>query len=1126
MSQQQQQPPFLIGFIEYRLGGEVSSSRSCSSNSKSKRPFTTKCEPNGFVFLPSVLNDDDNNDGSCYQLIIPQVLLVIACNATRFHSRVLLTVYTQLSIPINDTLQGIIEVHNGGLTLLNNPTNTSPTTNNAMTLSEFQSLETTQKLNKQTTYSITAMVDAVSPIINSNNYKPFALVEVYDENTNTATIVIKGSKAVTIQPAIQPGSKITIINAKRQKWHVWQSFLGLKDYHNRAPQYVFVVTDPTYITFFDSAESSKNNKPMLPPLPSTVDSLTAIEGTIVSVEYDLKSRIQFLIICSCHNEENCKLYVAHYPMTFDLVCGLRNGAQIRAVNIQYLYTNMAVLATSLRSTLTLTYCASESIVSPAEAKSRLFNNCQSHHHLLTTNTNTYQDMEWCHEMCTKWFTTHSSPSRVIFAKLLHQLFTKKKQQQQQQRNVYQEFYNPIQPIKKYPTIQSISTIHNACLQQLKQALVQHHYSELEIGWVASLQLARITDTMLVTGGIIEAIDATRNAITRVKNEHCSLSCSPLLTNDSKFSSNVGCTIGDFCLLGIHAVFGSCLYLGTTRQEQPSVNNNSKGPSAIFCIQNHVFILSIQMIHNKQFVSYQKTTPTTTSRNIEWQNLVQLEPFLTGHTIQNSSQNQEVDTTTTTTTTSSSTTKGDEDKYLIGCLVRQRWKIRKQKYGLYNGSVMTLSHVNPQTRAVCQFQSIDLKLMIPCCQDRDSTTAADVISLGLHADISTMALAWYHLAQDGRTCPLLACGWDEFCSDNTNNNNYTVYVQFPVSSCGVQRKTGRLHFESNSSLIRTFLNSDTSSGSNYPTTTTFTHIGGRKVLPGMLSCRTIPRKLFRQKQKTTTAHCGEATTVASTNLAGVTPVSIAEIHAEIYQNVKVQLNFLSAPSLVRVLVHTRLIKLSFCRARAECTRCFSVLTKHTNNNDWMVCPSGCKRLHASIKWECSGVVQDGTGHAKLYAERDTALILLGKGLEVDLVEQAAWQKPLGVTFIKQVPPNHDLKRAVYNARSQALVQRQQKNTLDFLSKQEKGEYELQRFCRESREPFRELDLVVRCKPVVLSGEGLIDHTELVTMSIKGNEFATLNCATLKLPILELSLVDCIQSNETVELGWDLVRALKT
>jgi len=229
MSQQQQQPPFLIGFIEYRLGGEVSSSRSCSSNSKSKRPFTAKCEPNGFVFLPSVLNDDDNNDGSCYQLIIPQVLLVIACNATRFHSRVLLTVYTQLSIPINDTLQGIIEVHNGGLTLLNNSTNTSPTTNNAMTLSEFQSLETTQKLNKQTTYSITAMVDAVSPIINSNNYKPFALVEVYDENTNTATIVIKGSKAVTIQPAIQPGSKITIINVKRQKWHVWQSFLGLKD---------------------------------------------------------------------------------------------------------------------------------------------------------------------------------------------------------------------------------------------------------------------------------------------------------------------------------------------------------------------------------------------------------------------------------------------------------------------------------------------------------------------------------------------------------------------------------------------------------------------------------------------------------------------------------------------------------------------------------------------------------------------------------------------------------------------------------------------------------------------------------------------------------------------------------
>jgi hypothetical protein len=51
----------------------------------------------------------------------------------------------------------------------------------------------------------------------------------------------------------------------------------------------------------------------------------------------------------------------------------------------------------------------------------------------------------------------------------------------------------------------------------------------------------------------------------------------------------------------------------------------------------------------------------------------------------------------------------------------------------------------------------------------------------------------------------------------------------------------------------------------------------------------------------------------------------------------------------------------------------------------VCPNGCLMEHSRIKWECSGVLDDGSGQAKLYAERDAALSLLGAGLHVHDVE---------------------------------------------------------------------------------------------------------------------------------------------
>lgn len=178
-------------------------------------------------------------------------------------------------------------------------------------------------------------------------------------------------------------------------------------------------------------------------------------------------------------------------------------------------------------------------------------------------------------------------------------------------------------------------------------------------------------------------------------------------------------------------------------------------------------------------------------------------------------------------------------------------------------------------------------------------------------------------------------------------------------------------------------------------------------------------------------------------------------------------------------------------------------------------------------ECSGLIEDGTGRAKLYSERNSSLMLMGEGLNIDTVELAAWHNPLGVTFTRNVPPKSHIKLAFFEAHSRLQRQNTQ-NTSDVdilksLPLQVRAEYELERFCRESKEPLKEMDLLVRCKPV--SGESLIDHTEVPIMSMKGNEgdSTTLKRSTFQLPLLKLSLVDCFLCHHKIaKLGWDMVR----
>ena len=219
-------------------------------------------------------------------------------------------------------------------------------------------------------------MDAISPIIAAVPSDPFALVELYEPGNvpQSCVVVIKGAKALTCHAGIQPGDILTLCRVRRQKWHVpnWFQKKGPARLVSRAPTYLFVVTDAASVCWSGDAS-------ILPPMPSTTIPLVSIQGVIVSVDtrplgpndsdviYSVKlnrDETNDTVIQQCQATDT--LYISHYPMSPELLMGIRPGVIVRAVNIHRLpFRNPHVsggqcnYGACLRSTITLIRCASE-----------------------------------------------------------------------------------------------------------------------------------------------------------------------------------------------------------------------------------------------------------------------------------------------------------------------------------------------------------------------------------------------------------------------------------------------------------------------------------------------------------------------------------------------------------------------------------------------------------------------------------------------------------------------------------------------------------------------------------------------------------------------------------------------
>jgi hypothetical protein len=226
-------------------------------------------------------------------------------------------------------------------------------------------------------------------------------------------------------------------------------------------------------------------------------------------------------------------------------------------------------------------------------------------------------------------------------------------------------------------------------------------------------------------------------------------------------------------------------------------------------------------------------------------------------------------------------------------------------------------------------------------------------------------------------------------------------------------------------------------------------------------------------------------------------------------------------------------------------------KHTTT---LFCPNGCSDEHAEIKWECSGILDDGTGQAKLYAEREAATMLLGLDqTAIKIIEEGVRSSKAGsLSFSNTVPPPSHLAKAVeaanfkVNARENERRRRRMiRNKLPGLSGTasnssyttmmnevleemdvvDRGCYLMIQECRKSHRRSHGMDFLVRCKPLADTAAHL-NHTEVDVLAPGKfhDSCSVYPAATYSLPPLKLTLVDCcIASNEPVEETWDLVQS---
>ena len=454
----------------------------------------------------------------------------------------------------------------------------------------------------------------------------------------------------------------------------------------------------------------------------------------------------------------------------------------------------------------------------------------------------------------------------------------------------------------------------------------------------------------------------------------------------------------------------------------------------------------------------------------------------------------------------------------------------------------------------------------------------------------LACAWWKIAENARYCSLLFGGSDE-CHRPFLSDEWNIILQFPLSSMESTRHGyRRFKCDIGKVFVSTVKSSDVYRSSDNSSAHEFDHIGGEKFLPGMVDRRVQRKHLVRMDTplESTTGIptssfsqlnwdiCrdlkeGENISIAPSLARRVTGAQILNInfcraraqcsqcfaslldmgggrkvddHGGVVGSVKVS-NASSHPgetdSFWHIPMHPGHDPAGFLKSSENPNHSKTRTARKAVNlsrPNTLRCPSNCSSDFAVIKWECSGIVDDGTGQATVYAERDAALALIGSSLDVSCVEDGAWLVEDGITFQRSIPPRSFLHNAVQEARMTAYQLARDKpkgkrkirevDVIKLLTKEAQAEYTLQRHFRLQYRLKPSMDMIFRCKPVYFDNADLLRNTEANVTSARceqRDEAISSTAVTYSLPPLKLNLVDLCWTYPASSDAWRKIREIK-
>ena len=1003
--------------------------------------------------------------------------------------------------------------------------------------------------------NIEAMIDAISPIITVVKTDPFAIIEIYDDDGRSAVVILKGKHALQLHACIEPGNKILLKDMRRQKWHVPKSLEkeGIpKRLRSRSPEYVFVVFEANQMSLEGGACPSKGTLPQC--LPSTIHPLTSIQGEVISVKYTSfiqwgceVRQLHYILMKPCNFRNNdkvsglMKLYMTYYPTSPSLFIGLKKGSIVRAINVhrcesdtlQTFKTSIgeeySCFGACLRSTVSMTFI-------PAFDKHETFHTSLSQIQFLVfafkTIRRTYYEMEWISLFRMQFsrcnlILDHADKFLIsIQTRYSGELLNRKKG-----RDPYFEFFDhgcecldvedrevtrelslcPVKmPQSDFPFFLSIDQIRRIGIMRIKEAMPLLHKTfsnksildrKLGVGCTSSIhirsdelsqQLGYCTGNICIAGAVHSINSSEVRAINDDDYILQCCKCSFQAVASFQASRKEVKQIGDIINLNVHKVIVSMIYLGD--YGPPATGNDGD-----------IVISDLKSPHSSSngisFVVQQKNLIFLASLHLQYRDI---EPI---H-LNNNTKSMDLEKTQSMEGTK------------FARLVRQRWRPTRRKQ-VYNGYEVGLGNLVP---------FVDKKLK------HDPYHHTNKLSIKLQSSaidlpflppqVIAMADAWLGLAESSLSALLTGC-WDEL-NENTENVLYTIHLHFnPFDIVGkvidiAQVNVKVIEYENTYENMKLF--SALTITENGPS-----FLGGKPMVPGTVSDRVKRKHLVSKKFNTV---FGEALIPPPLIGSNCSALSLSK------------LNFISSVGKVVPCYNSikirnaQVIKIRFCRAKAECNHCFSpLIRKKTEQHSrfWsnplpfdnfttkskakvgtklprrLVCPNKCDERHAYIKWELSGILHDNTGTAKIFSERDTTLLILGEGLDVKCVESGAWMSPYGITY-----------KAGVQMISKNAADSQEKMPVDSMAY-----LELYRHCTSCGTFQRPLDFICKIKSNPVNEPNSQDSEEIPIVSSLGKEGTVIRSSDLSFTSKSMNLVAldaCRTFNEPHISGWSILNNL--